>query len=137
MEQRISFVTLVVENVEASTAFYVDGLGWEPELHVAGEVLMLRMGEKLILSLWDRTAAEHEIGPVTSGGTPPLTLAHNVADEEAVDAAIAEARAAGATIVAEPQRREWGGYSGYFADPDGYRWEVAHNPGPVGQSVLP
>ncbi|WP_203137839.1 VOC family protein [Microbacterium sp. JZ31] len=136
MEQRISFITLVVADVEASRRFYADGLGWEPEMHVAGEVLMLRMGERLILSLWDRMAAEHEIGPVVTGGTPPVTLAHNLPDEEAVDAVLAEARAAGAEIVAEPRRREWGGYSGYFADPDGYRWEIACNPGPIGQSVL-
>jgi catechol 2,3-dioxygenase-like lactoylglutathione lyase family enzyme len=137
MEQRISFITLVVEDVEASRRFYVDGLGWQPELHVAGEVLMLRMGDRLILSLWDRMAAEHEIGPVTTDGTPPVTLAHNLADEAGVDAVLAEARAAGARIAAEAQRREWGGYSGYFADPDGYRWEVAYNPGPIGESVLP
>lgn len=137
MDQRISFITLIVEDVEASRRFYVDGLGWDPELHVAGEVLMLRMGERLILSLWDRMAAEHEIGPVTTGGTPPVTLAHNLSTAGGVDAVMSEARAAGATIVAEPQRREWGGYSGYFADPDGYRWEIAHNPGPIGESVLP
>ncbi|WP_345751149.1 VOC family protein [Microbacterium rhizophilus] len=137
MDQRISFITLVVEDVEASRRFYVDGLRWEPELHVAGEVLMLRMGERLILSLWDRMAAEHEIGPVTTGGTPPVTLAHNVPTETEVDAVLAGARAAGAEIVAEPQKREWGGYTGYFADLDGYRWEVAYNPGPVGESVLP
>ena len=137
MDQRLSLITLVVSDVEASARFYVDGLGWHPELHVAGEVLMLMLGERLILSLWDRDAAEHEIGRVTSGGTPPITLAHNVATEAQVDAVIAEARAAGAEIVAEPQKREWGGYTGYFADPDGYRWEVAHNPGPIGQLVLP
>ncbi|MBO3662078.1 VOC family protein [Microbacterium stercoris] len=137
MDQRLSFLTLVVADVEASARFYVDGLGWKPELHAAGEVLMLRMGERIILSLWDRNAAEHEIGPVQSGGTPPVTLAHNLATQAEVDAVIAEARAAGAQIVAEPRSREWGGYSGYFADPDGYRWEVAHNPGPIGRIVLP
>lgn len=137
MEQRISFITLVVGDVEASRRFYVDGLGWEPELHVAGEVLMLRIGDKLILSLWDRSSAEHEIGPVTTGGTPPVTLAHNVASRADVDRVIAEARAAGAQVAAEPQRREWGGYSGYITDPDGYRWEIAFNPGPIGESVLP
>ncbi|GAA3652722.1 VOC family protein [Microbacterium marinilacus] len=137
MEQRISFVTLVVADVEASRRFYVDGLGWEPELHVAGEVLMLRVADRVILSLWDRAAAEHELGPVAADGTPPIALAHNVDGEARVDAVIDEARAAGADVVAEPRRREWGGYSGYFADPDGYRWEVAHNPGPIGQAVLP
>lgn len=137
MEQRISFITLIVEDVEASRRFYVDGLGWREELHVEGEVLMLRVGDKLMLSLWDRAHAEPEIGPVKVEGVPPITLAHNVASEEAVEAVIEEARNAGATLVAEPTRRAWGGYTGYIADPDGYRWEVAYNPGPIGESVLP
>ncbi|GAB3280037.1 glyoxalase [Microbacterium sp. MEC084] len=137
MEQRISFITLVVDDVEASRAFYVDRLGWHEELHVEGEVLMLRVGDKLMLSLWDRAHAEAELGPVKADGVAPITLAHNVASESEVDAVIAEARAAGATLVSEPVRRSWGGYTGYIADPDGYRWEVAYNPGPIGESVLP
>ncbi|MCW4386388.1 VOC family protein [Salinibacterium sp. SYSU T00001] len=136
MEQRLSFVTLVVDDVARARDFYVTGLGWRPELLVEGEVLMLRVGERLMLSLWDRAHAEDEIGPV-SRGPAPVTLAHNVASEERVDAVLETARAAGAHIVAEAARREWGGYSGYFADPDGFRWEVAFNPGPIGATVLP
>ncbi|QEE61982.1 glyoxalase [Salinibacterium sp. dk2585] len=137
MDQRLSLVTLIVDDVERSRAFYVDGLGWDPEVAVDGEVLMLRVGERLALSLWDRGHAEAEIGTVSRDGSAPVTLAHNVASEAEVDAVIAAARSAGARILAEPQRREWGGYSGYFTDPDGFRWEVAHNPGPFGQSLLP
>ncbi len=70
------------------------------------------------------------------GGAPQFTLAHNVATRSDVDRIMGEAAAAGATVVHTPTSREWGGYSGYFADPDGFRWEVACNPGPIGQSVL-
>lgn len=138
MDQRISFVTLAVRDVARSHAFYVDGLGWEAELHVAGEVLMIRTGQHLMLSLWDAAEFEAEVGPIARGqGVPPITLAHNVAETEQVDAILELARRCGAHPVEPARRREWGGYSGYFADPDGYRWEIAMNPGPIGQSVLP
>ncbi len=137
MDPRISFVTLAVADVAASRRFYVEGLGWPPA-YDGDDVLMIMAGERLVLSLWDRTAFEAEIGPVARGaGVPPVALAHNVAEPADVDVVLATARAAGADPVTEPQEREWGGYTGYFADPDGYRWEVAHNPGPIGLSVLP
>ncbi|KQT94006.1 glyoxalase [Marmoricola sp. Leaf446] len=137
MDQRISFVTLAVEDVERSRAFYVDGLGWEPELLVPGEVLMLRAGERLVLSLWSLAEFEAEVGAVRRGeGVSPITLAHNVATEPEVDEVLALARSLGATV-AGPQHRAWGGYTGYFADPDGFRWEIATNPGEIGQLVLP
>lgn len=137
MDQRLSFVTLVVADVGASRRFYVDGLRWSPAFEAPGEVIMFQVGTHVLLSLWDETAAAGEIGPVTRGGTPPLTLAHNVATREAVDAVLDDARRAGASVVSPAVDREWGGYSGYFADPDGFRWEVAYNPGPIGQIVLP
>lgn len=138
MEQRISFITLAVRDLAASRAFYLDGLGWRAELDVPGEVLMFKAGQHLVLSLWDQRAFEEEVGPIARGhGAPPLTLAHNVAAPEEVDRILGRARELGADPVSEPVRREWGGYSGYFADPDGYRWEIAVNPGPIGQMVLP
>jgi catechol 2,3-dioxygenase-like lactoylglutathione lyase family enzyme len=141
MDQRISFVTLAVADLEASRRFYLDGLGWTEDLHVEGDVSMVAVGEHVVLSLWDRQAFEDEVGPIaataSSGGVPPFTLAHNVATTAEVDAILALAEAAGATRVGEPIEREWGGYSGYFADPDGFRWEIATNPGPIGQKVLP
>lgn len=137
MDPRISFVTLAVRDVDATRRFYVDGLGWTPELDVPGEVIMIRAGERLVLSLWDRVAFEAEVGSPAAEGTPPLTLAHNLATREEVDAVLAEARAAGASSVADAVERDWGGYTGYFADPDGFRWEVAYNPGPIGELVLP
>ncbi|GAB2460247.1 VOC family protein [Nocardioides hungaricus] len=138
MDQRISFVTLAVRDLEASRAFYVDGLGWEAALHVDGDVLMIQVGEHVVLSLWVEEHFEAEVGEVRRGpGVAPITLAHNVPTRGEVDAVLETARAAGAEPVTEAIEREWGGYTGYFGDPDGYRWEVAYNPGPIGQVVLP
>lgn len=138
MDQRISFLTLSVRDLEASRRFYVDGLGWTPDLEVEGDVVMIMAGERLVLSLWDRDHFQAEVGEIAQGdGEPPFTISHNVATEAEVDEVLATARAAGADPVHEPQHREWGGYTGYFADPDGYRWEIATNPGPIGQKVLP
>jgi len=138
MEQRISFVTLAVGDLDATRRFYVDGLGWEPALDVPGEVLMIQAGSHLVLSLWDVAAFEAEVGPIVRGpGVAPLTLAHNVATRDEVDAVLATARSAGADPVHAATERDWGGYTGYFGDPDGFRWEIAWNPGPIGQLVLP
>jgi catechol 2,3-dioxygenase-like lactoylglutathione lyase family enzyme len=135
MEQRISFVTLAVRDVAAARAFYVDGLGWAASYDGEG-VLMLRAGEHLVLSLWDREEFAAEAGPVADGPAP-ITLAHNVRTREEVTAVIAEMTAAGGTLVSGPEEREWGGFTGYVADPVGYRWEVAWNPGELGGMVLP
>jgi predicted lactoylglutathione lyase len=138
VDPRVSFITLAVADLEATRAFYLDGLGWGAELDVPGEVLMIKVGERLVLSLWDEAGFEAEVGPIRRGaGLVPMTLAHNVATRAEVDAVLATARAAGADPVGEAEEREWGGYTGYFADPDGYRWEIAWNPGPIGQAVLP
>jgi catechol 2,3-dioxygenase-like lactoylglutathione lyase family enzyme len=137
MDPRISFVSLAARDLAASREFYVDGLGWTPELDVPGEVVMIRTGRHLVLTLWDAGHFEEEVGPIARGdGVPPFTLAHNVAVRDEVDTVLAEARAAGAEVRAT-EEREWGGYTGYFADPDGVRWEIAWNPGPIGQLVLP
>lgn len=138
MDQRISFVTLAVRDLDASRAFYVDGLGWTPALDVPGEVLMFKVADKVVLSLWAAAEFEAEVGPIArGGGVAPITLSHNVVTSGEVDAVLETARAAGADPVVAGQARVWGGYSGYFADPDGFRWEVATNPGPIGQEVLP
>ena len=138
MDQRISFVTLAVRDLDATRRFYLDGLGWNAVLDVPGEVLMIQTGEHLILSLWAEAGFESEVGPVRRGaGLVPVTLAHNVRSEDEVDAILELARKAGADPVVDAQRRDWGGYTGYFADPDGFRWEIAVNPGPTGDIVLP
>jgi predicted lactoylglutathione lyase len=138
MDQRVSFITLAVRDLDASRAFYLDGLGWEAELDVPGEVLMIKVGAHVVLSLWDETEFAAEVGPIARGdGVAPFTLAHNVATRDEVDEVLALARRAGADPVHDAQERAWGGYTGYFGDPDGYRWEIAWNPGPIGQEVLP
>ena len=138
MDQRISFLTLAVSDLDATRRFYLDGLGWSAELDVPGEVLMIRTGEHLILSLWAESGFEAEVGPIRRGeGIVPVTIAHNVRTEDEVDAILELARAAGADPVVTAERRDWGGYTGYFADPDGFRWEIAVNPGPIGEIVLP
>ena len=138
MDQRVSFITLVVTDLDATRRFYVGGLGWEPEIDVPGEVLMFRVAEKVVLSLWVESGFVAEVGHAPArGGVPPLTLSHNLATRQGVDTVLEQARIAGASQVGDASEREWGGYSGYFADPDGFRWEVAFNPGEVGQSVLP
>jgi catechol 2,3-dioxygenase-like lactoylglutathione lyase family enzyme len=140
MDQRISFISFAVADLDASRRFYVDGLGWRPDLDVEGDVVMIRVGEHLVLSLWDRAHFEAEVGPIgwqPGTGVAPFTISHNVRTEAEVDAALEAARAAGADPVHAAEQRDWGGYTGYFGDPDGYRWEVATNPGPIGQVVLP
>jgi predicted lactoylglutathione lyase len=138
VDQRISFLTLAVRDVEVSRQFYVDGFGWTTELEVEGDVVMIMAGERLVLSLWNREQFEAEVGRIAEGdGVAPFTISHNVATEAEVEAILDTARAAGADPVHPAARREWGGYTGYFGDPDGYRWEIATNPGPIGAKVLP
>jgi len=128
MDQRVSLITLAVADLARTHAFYVDGLGWSPELYVPDEVLMIRAGEHLVLSLWAESGFESEVGPIRRGpGIVPVTLAHNVRTEAEVDEILALASSLGADPVAPGQRRDWGGYTGYFADPDGFRWEIAVN----------
>jgi uncharacterized protein len=136
MDRRVSFITLAVADLQRSRAFYCDGLAWEPVLE-APSVLMFPVADKVVLSLWDVREFAEEVGYEPVLGAPPITLAHNMPSPEGVDEVLETARGAGATGVAAAVRRDWGGYSGYFADPDGYRWEVAYNPSPLGDSVLP
>jgi len=99
---------------------------------------MFMAGEHLVLSLWDRAQFEVELGgPTLEGdGLVPMTVSHNVTTPAEVREVIELARSAGAQVWG-PVEREWGGFSGYFADPDGFRWEVAWNPGPIGLRAVP
>lgn len=136
MDARVNFITLAVADLAASRAFYVDGLGWEPAF-AGGGVVMVRLSPTLVLSLWALAEFEAEVGPARTGtGVVPFTLAHNLPSPEQVDRVLKDARRAGASAVSPGQRRDWGGYSGYFADPDGFRWEVAYNPDPLGMSLM-
>lgn len=128
MEQRLNFITLGVRDVTRSREFYLTRLGWTAHHEVPGQVIFLQVNHGLILSLWDRAAMAAELGIEPADGVPALTLSHNVASPAEVDAVLAQAREAGAAVDHPAVHQEWGGYSGYFADPDGFRWEVAYNP---------
>jgi predicted lactoylglutathione lyase len=126
VEQRVSLVTLGVEDVDRARAFY-DGLGWSGE-SPDGEVVFYQAGG-MILALWgrDKLAADSVVDD--AGGWGGVTLAQCVGSPAAVDAVLARAREAGGSIGRPGAPTFWGGYSGIFIDPDGHPWEVAHNPG--------
>lgn len=128
MQPRVDFISLGVRSVDAARAFYVTGLGWPVHREVPGEVVFIQANHGLILSLWDAEQMQAEALVDTPGGVPCITLSHNVGSAADVDRVMAEAEAAGATVVARPKTQPWGGYTGYFADPDGFRWEIAYNP---------
>ena len=140
MERRIDVITLAVSDLERALAFYRDGLGLESrgvtateypgdDTTPAGAIVMFRLDGGLILALYPRSelAKDAQIlqGPAQSG---EFSLGHIVGDRADVDALLAQAEAAGATITDKPHDRPWGIYSGYFRDPDGHLWEVIHNP---------
>jgi uncharacterized protein len=127
MEQRVSLVTLGVTDLARARQFYTS-LGWRPATSPADDVVFFQ-AVGMVLALWDRAMLAHDSAVQDSGGWGGVTLAYNVRSPAEVDAAIEEARAAGAVIGREPSQTFWGGYSGLFIDPDGHPWEVAHNPG--------
>ena len=127
MQPRISMITLGVADVARSTAFYRDGLGF-PMMDAEPGVAFFTLNGTW-LALYGREAlAEDVTVSHEGGGFPGFTLAHNVASEAEVDAVLRQAVAAGAELVKPGQKVFWGGYSGYFRDPDGFLWEVACNP---------
>ncbi|TLM87524.1 VOC family protein [Pseudarthrobacter sp. NamE5] len=128
MQPRVDFISLGVRSVAASRAFYVEGLGWPVHRELPGDVVFIQVNHGLVLSLWDVRQMQADAGVSPPGAVPCITLSHNLPSREDVDRVMEEAAAAGAGIVSEPITQPWGGYSGYFADPDGFRWEVAYNP---------
>jgi len=125
VQQRISVVTLGVADVHRARAFY-EALGWEGQ-SPDGEVVFFQAGG-LVFALWGRHLLAEDSAVADGGGWGGVTLAHNVGSPAEVDAVLAEAQAAGATIGRPGAPTAWGGYSGVFLDPDGHPWEVAHNP---------
>lgn len=127
MEQRLSLVTLGVRDLEVARTFY-ERLGWHGQ---EVERTVFFQAGPMVLALWGRSAlaADAGVSDVSPAGFGGTTLAHNVRSEGEVDAVIAAARAAGATITRAPAVTFYGGYAGYFADPDGHLWEIAYNPG--------
>jgi catechol 2,3-dioxygenase-like lactoylglutathione lyase family enzyme len=134
MKPRITLVTLGVDDLDKAFAFYHDGLGWKSEGIVGkefehGAVAFFDLGPHLRLALWPRDSIAHDTGlRKTSQSATEFTLGHNVNSAKEVDAAMAQARKAGAKIVKPAAKTFWGGYAGYFQDPDGHLWEVAWNP---------
>lgn len=129
MDARIDIITLGVDDLDAARRFYVDGLGWRPLLDVPDEVIFVQVGRGIVLGLY--TGLAGDAGTTLHGGDghPPISLAHNVGSDDDVHAVMARAEAAGATVVKPVQRGAVGFLHGYFADPAGFLWEVAHNPG--------
>ncbi|MCO7218919.1 VOC family protein [Klenkia sp. PcliD-1-E] len=140
MRPVISLVTLGTTDLPRARAFY-EALGWRESSQSTGEVAFLQ-GAGTHLGLWSRTelAADSEVTH-DAGGWGGVTLAHNVGSPDDVDGVLAEAVAAGGAVLRAGAATVWGGYNGVFADPDGHRWEVAHNPAwpldDAGRSLLP
>ena len=126
MQQRVSVVTLGVRDLARARAFY-EALGWTTGAGPEDDVVFFEAGGT-ILGLWDRERLAEDSGVVDARGWGGVTLAHNVRSPAEVDAVLAEASNASATIVRAGAETFGGGYSGVFLDPDGHSWEVAHNP---------
>ncbi|HLV18896.1 MAG TPA: VOC family protein [Pseudomonas sp.] len=134
MRPRVTVITLGVDDLEASLRFYREGLGFPTEGIVGrefefGAVAFFDLQPGLRLALWPRRSIAHDTGLAIGPASPTeMTLGHNVSSRAEVDALMAKAAAAGAMIVKPAHDTFWGGYSGYFQDPDGHLWEVVWNP---------
>lgn len=127
VEQRLSLITLGVDDLHRARAFY-EAMGWAVSDAPGDDVVFFQAGG-MVFALWDRTALAEDSAVEDTGGWGGVTLAYNTRTPTEVDHVIEQAREAGATIGREPAETFWGGYSGVFIDPDGHPWEVAHNPG--------
>lgn len=134
MKPRITVITIGVDDLERALRFYRDGLGLATDGIVGkefehGAVVFIDLQAGLRLALWPRESIGHDTGLAVGPASPTeMTLGHNVASRAEVDAVMARATAAGAAIVKPAHDTFWGGYSGYFQDPDGHLWEVVWNP---------
>lgn len=135
MQPRVHIITLGMPDLAAARRFYVEGLGWAPTLEIPGEIIFVQVGHGLLLALWHADKLERDIDPhgsaSPSSAPAPITLAHNVGSDAEVAEVLAKVQAAGGTILKQAQRSDIGFVHGYFADPAGFRWEVAYNPGLV------
>ncbi len=134
MKPRVTIITLGVDDLEKAVVFYRDGLGWPTQGIVGqqfehGAVAFFDLQPGLQLALWPRDSLAHDAGiKRTQRSATDLSLGHNVNSIQEVDAAMARAREAGAKIIKSAGKTFWGGYAGYFEDPDGHLWEVAWSP---------
>ena len=128
MEQRMSIITLGVSNLKKSRSFY-ENLGWNIATEEQADNIVAFNLQSFVLALYPKEGLAKDVGiEMDTSSIPSFTLAYNVGSEEEVDRVIDKVQAIGAKIIKEPQKVFWGGYSSYFADPDGYIWEVAFNP---------
>lgn len=127
MDQRISLVTLGVKSLAAAKKFYVAGLGWKPAFENKEIIFFQSGGMVFALFLRNELAADFA-ADAASFGRAAMALGYNVRAKSEVDPLMERAAAAGAKILKPAREASWGGYSGYFADPDGFAWEVAWNP---------
>lgn len=138
--QRVSLITLGVADIAKSRKFYGD-LGWTPKDEVEGEAVFYQLQGAVLGLFGIEPLAKDQGRPDAKLGTGAITLAQNFRTEAEVDAAYKEALSVGATALKAPEKVFWGGYSGYYADPDGHVWEVAFNPfwelDDEGRQVLP
>ncbi len=134
MKPRITVITIGVDDLERSLRFYRDGLSFVTEGIIGkefehGAVVFIQLQSGLRLALWPRKSIARDTGlTLCSPSATEMTLGHNVFSKAEVDTAMAQAKLAGATIVKPAQDTFWGGYAGYFQDPDGHLWEVVWNP---------
>ena len=128
MKAKIGLITLGVSDLARSLAFYRDGLGWPTHDYNPDADVVFFALDGSWLALYPRDKLAEDAGVPDGQGFGGITLAHNEASPDEVDAAYAQAIAAGARAVKMPQKSFWGDYSGYFSDPDGYLWEIAFNP---------
>jgi uncharacterized protein len=127
VKQRVTMVSLGVEDLDVALRFYRDGLGWRPSPASTGDFVLFVLRGGIGLALYPRRLLAEEAGLADPGGFGGVTLAHNVNSREEVDRLIADAVAAGGSALAHAVDKPWG-YTGYFADPDGHPWEVAFVP---------
>jgi len=128
MEPRLNIVTLGVRDLAKAVAFYRYGLGWPQSSASVGDFAIFKLSTGTALALYPRRLLAADAKVKDNGGFGGVTLAQNVADKKAVDLVLSQAVTAGGVLLKSAQEAEWGGYSGYFADPDGHPWEVAWNP---------
>jgi uncharacterized protein len=140
MQPRIHVITLAVADLDRALGFYRDGLGFassgvigseytDTDTDADGAIAMFTLDGGLILTVYPRSELAKDAGvPQSPPASGEFSIGHAVASRAEVDAVLAAARAAGATLLAAPRDRPWGIYSGYFQDPDGHLWEVLHNP---------
>jgi catechol 2,3-dioxygenase-like lactoylglutathione lyase family enzyme len=128
MNQRLHIITLGVRDFKTSFEFYSKTLDWKPSKNSNDDIAFFQAGG-VVLAIYPREKlAEDAMVSPEGSGFAGFTLAHNTRSEAEVDEIIADLKAKGVKIVKEPQKVFWGGYSSYFADPDGFLWEVAYNP---------